>query len=78
MVDIVGNKTKTIHISELKQGDTVIYNGEAETVSISNVRKGITGWTYKGDPFYQSGGMVEIVLYRKWFQGKITGWHSQV
>lgn len=72
------NKTKRVHISELNQGDTIIYNGSPETVSKSSIKKGFTGWTYKGDPFYKEKGMVEIVLYRKWLQGKVTGWHSQI
>lgn len=69
---------KKVHISTLKQGDTVIINGEMETVSIKNVKRGFTGWTYQGDPFYKTKGFIEVVFFPKFFQGNLTRYQRQV
>lgn len=71
-------KSEIIHISELKHGDTIILGDGAETVNSKNITNGFTGMAYKGDTFRETKGMIEVALYPKWFQGKITGWHRQI
>lgn len=72
------NKTEMVHISTLQQGDTVIVDGKMETVSRHKISNGFTGWCYDGQPYYKTNGMIEVALFPKRFQGKITGWHRQV
>jgi hypothetical protein len=43
-------KKAVVMVVDLKHGDTVQINGELETVSRNHLKRGFTGWTYKGDP----------------------------
>jgi tartrate dehydratase beta subunit/fumarate hydratase class I family protein len=53
------------HISELCTGDTVIVNGAQYTVGRDDVKNGYTGWTFRGDPYPFTRGMVDVVVWRK-------------
>lgn len=72
------NKFSSVHISTLKQGDTVMIDGQMETVSQCNIKNGFTGWTYKGDPFYKNKGFITVMLFPKWLQGHIERWQRQI
>lgn len=71
-------KTKQIHISLLRHGDTIVLDDGAETVNGKNIKNGFTGYTYKGDPFYKTKGMIDVALFPKWSQGKVVGWYTQI
>jgi len=74
---IAENKKELVHISDLCHGDTVIVYGESYTVGRKKIKNGFTGWTYRGDPHFQTKGMLERVLFKKFAGGKVIRWVSQ-
>lgn len=40
-----------VHISQVKQGDTVYHKGEAKTVGQNSLQKDFCGYTLFGDPY---------------------------
>lgn len=50
----------TVHVCDLKHGDTVEVNGVLYTVSGNDLRYGFCGHTYKGDPHPR--GITKVVF----------------
>ena len=77
---------KLVHISYLKDGDTVLYMGVKRTVCTSEVKEGFTGWTYRGDPLVNSGengkfdfkkrGFIQKVCYPRFILGEFYGYEE--
>jgi hypothetical protein len=67
-------KTRKIHPADLNVGDTILINGEMKTVGPNTVKTGFFGTLVDDHRLAQ----VEQVLFPKWFQGEITGYHAQV
>lgn len=67
--------TKMVHISDLSPGDTVLVNGDMQTVSKHHLSKSsFFGWQYKGYCHHESKGMVDVVLFPKWSKGVLVGY----
>lgn len=49
------------HISELRIGDTVVARGVEYTVGKNDVKNGFTGWTFRGDPYFETRGILSIL-----------------
>lgn len=72
------NPTKKLHISELKQGDTVLIDGVMQTVSSHHINvDSLFGSQFKGYNHRETKGYLEVVLFPKWFGGEITGYVTQ-
>lgn len=56
-------KTELVHISELRQGDIVAINGETYTVGRKDIKNDFMGWQYRGDPHFQTKGMLDRFIY---------------
>lgn len=41
-----------VHISQIRQGDTVYHNGEAKTVGKNSLQKDFFGYTLFGSPYF--------------------------
>lgn len=56
---------KPTHISEIKQGDTVMINGEMRTVGKNNIKSGFMGITLFGDSYRLGSQPVQkVVIFR--------------
>lgn len=56
-------KIKEVHISTIKNGDTIIHtDGHARTVSNSNIKRGFYGITLFGDSYRMGTIQVKKVL----------------
>ena len=56
---------KPTHISEIKQGDTVMIDGEMRTVGKNNIKSGFMGITLFGDSYRLGSQPVQkVVIYR--------------
>lgn len=55
-------KTKKVHISEIKHGDTVIHEDKLTTVSNSNIKEGFCGITLFGDSYNMGTKRIEKVI----------------
>ncbi|WP_425902481.1 hypothetical protein [Agrobacterium radiobacter] len=67
-------KTTKIHISELKAGDTVIVDGNMQTVSPHHITKSeLFGHQYKGYCHRETQGMLDVALFPKFFRGEFVG-----
>lgn len=71
-------KTVKVHISEINHGDTVMINGQMETVSKNDIVSDILGCRYKGNPYRETNGMLEVVLFPKWLKGEIIDYRKQI
>ena len=59
-------KTKFVHISTIKAGDTIIHNGKESTVCKKDIKiGGFMGKSIFGDSYQSGYKLVEIVLYNK-------------
>jgi hypothetical protein len=75
----MGNPTKKIKIFELRKGDTVLVDGEMQTVASHHLKNDpFFGPLFKGDSHRLTGGEIEIVLFPKWLQGELIGYYSQI
>lgn len=73
------NPTKKVHISDLKQGDTVMIDGEMRTVSKRQLTNSpFFGPQYDGYCHYETEGYLDVVLFPKYYQGKIIRWVTQL
>ena len=77
------NLTEIVHISDLKQGDTALMGGDSYTVGGEDIKKGFTGWTFRGQPYplgkilYTEKGLAERMLFKSYREGKFVGWVAQ-
>lgn len=72
------NLTKKIHISELRQGDTVLIDGDMHTVSAHHVNVDpLFGSQYKGYNHRETNGYLDVALFPKWYKGEIVSYVSQ-
>lgn len=56
---------KPTHISEIKQGDTVMIDGEMRTVGRDNIKSGFMGLTLFGDSYRLGSQPVQkVVIFR--------------
>lgn len=68
-------KIKKIHISQLKAGDTVIIGEDMQTVSPRHInRSEFFGHQYKGYCHHETQGMIDVVLFPRFFKGDLVGW----
>jgi uncharacterized radical SAM superfamily Fe-S cluster-containing enzyme len=56
---------KPTHISDIKQGDTVMINGEMRTVGNNNIKNGFMGVTLFGDSYRLGREHVQKVVIFK-------------
>lgn len=56
---------KPTHISQIKQGDTIMMDGEMHTVGNNNIKNGFMGITLFGDSYKLGRELVQkVVIYR--------------
>jgi hypothetical protein len=68
-------KTKKVHVSELTQGDTLLVNSILLTVSSRKLKNdNFLGYSYDGNYFRETSGMVEIALFPKFYKGEFIGY----
>lgn len=67
-------KTQKIHPADLKNGDTILINGNMKTVGSDTVKSGFFGTLVDGVRMNE----VQKVLFPKWFKGEITGYSAQI
>lgn len=73
------NNTKKVHVSDLKAGDTVLMNGEMETVGANHLtRDELFGYQYKGYCQHETAGYLDVVLFPKYNKGKIVAYVTQL
>lgn len=66
MKDGVDYKTKEVHISDIKYGDTVIHKGEMKTVGKKDIKHGgFEGSTLFGDSYKSGKDKVTLVLFKR-------------
>lgn len=76
---MAGTVTKKVHISELKSGDTVLVYGEMHTVSPHHITKSeLFGHQYKGYCHRETKGILDVVMFPKFFKGEFVGHVSQL
>lgn len=51
------------HISEIKNGDTIIHNGKETTVNNHNIKSGFCGITLFGDSYRMGTIPVTVVIH---------------
>ena len=62
-MDISNYKTKDVHISTIKHGDTILHaDGKIRTVSNSNIKNGFCGITLFGDSYRSGTRLVTKIL----------------
>jgi hypothetical protein len=65
--------TKKVHISQLRIGDTVIIDGIMETVGSKHITKSdFFGYQYKGYCHYETQGMLDVVIFPRWYEGRLV------
>lgn len=57
-------EVKEVHISEIRQGDTIHHNGEDVTVCGTDIKSGFCGITIFGDSYHSGYKKVLKVTYR--------------
>lgn len=63
-------KTKFVHISTIKAGDTIIHNGKESTVCKKDITiGGFMGTSIFGDSYRSGTKLVEIVVYKRFYKG---------
>lgn len=73
------NKTKKVHISDLKPGDTVVIDGKMETVGKNHLsRNAFFGYQYKGYRHQETAGYLDVALFPKYFKGEIVAYVTQL
>ena len=66
---------KKVHISELRQGHTVLVNWDMQTVSKKHLNHDeIFGHQYKGYCHHETKGMIDVVLFPRFYKGELVGW----
>lgn len=71
---MAGTVTKKVHISDLMAGDTVVIDGDMQTVSPHHITKSdLFGHQYKGYCHRETKGMLDVVLFPKFFKGEFVG-----
>lgn len=72
-------KTKRLSISDLRQGDTVMIKGEMQTVSKHHLTHDpLFGFQFQGYNHRETAGMLDVVLFPKWYKGKIVAYVTQL
>lgn len=61
-MDITKYKTKKVHISTIKHGDTILHVDGIRTVSNNNIKRGFTGITLFGDSYRLGTQLVDKIL----------------
>lgn len=76
---IFNNKIEKVHISEIKHKDTILIDGEMITVGKNDIKNDpFYGMSIHGEYFRHTQKMVDRVLFRKWYQGEIVDWVTQL
>jgi hypothetical protein len=65
MKDGVDYKTKDVHISDIKQGDTVMYKNKMMTVGKKDIKNNSGDWTLFGDSYKAGKDKVTLVLFKR-------------
>ena len=56
-------QTKSVHISQISAGDTIMHNGELTTVSKKDIKRGgFCGDTLFGDSYFSGSKLVDKVV----------------
>lgn len=72
-------KTEKVHISNVVKGDTLLINGKEMTVGSTDIRNDpFYGMSVFGDCHRHTKGIVERILFPKWYMGQIVGYVSQI
>lgn len=59
------------HLSQLRVGDTVLIDGEMQTVGKSHLTKSeLFGLQYKGYCYYETRGFLDVVKFPMWHKGQ--------
>lgn len=76
---MMSNQIKKMHISELRQGDTVLIDGEMQTVAKHHLTLSpLFGNQYKGFNHRDTEGYLDVVLFPKYYQGAVVGYVTQI
>jgi hypothetical protein len=72
------NPTEMISVSQLKPGDTVIIDGIAKTLGREYIKHcSFMGSSVYGDCRALEGRKIEVMLFPKWYKGKIVNYVRQ-
>jgi hypothetical protein len=73
------NPTKKVHISNLRVGDTVVINGEMETVGKNHLtHDAFFGYQYKGYRHQETAGYLDVALFSKYQKGEFVAYVTQL
>jgi hypothetical protein len=76
---MVENKIVSVPVSSIRPGDTVVLNGVAKTVNREYIHHcPFMGSSIFGDCRALHGRKVDVMLFPKWFKGKMTGYVRQL
>lgn len=68
-------KIEKVSADNIQHGDTIMIDGEMQTVNKKFIKNGFCGIIIYGMN-YRNG--VERVLFPKWFKGEIIGYYAQI
>ena len=72
MKEIITPTVKKVHISQIMVGDAVLIEGSMETVGKNHISKNqFFGDQYKGYCYHETGGMLDVVVFPRWYKGKL-------
>ena len=66
---------KLVSPGDLNVGDTILINGKMFTVGSETVKSSFFGTTICGE---RTNGMVEQVLFKKWYKGEVVALVAQL